>query len=449
MKATKRIIFALALVLLFALMLVSCDKESYTVTFMDGETEVSSVSVERGDKVSEPQKPYLQYHTFLGWFNGDKLWDFSSKVKENVTLSAKWELTKYEISFDAKTEHGNKTTFTVNDLPLKLYDAKNESGTYFLGWEKDGERINKIVSVGNVSLKGIYQAEPTELIYKDYGDYVTVIGALEETTDLVIPSTYNGKPVKGIADGAFKSNEDIYSLIIKGGVVEIGAEAFKDCKNLQRLVLGNDVKKIGDSAFMNCSSIFEVQIPSGAEHIGVKAFKGCSVLEDINLPNGLKYIGEDFILDCPNIKYDMYKNGDFEDKYIDNWLVEYANRDARSISLKQGTVGILSYAFYQMTNLRVIDLPQGVTYVGSHAFFFCYNITVVNLNSDLEYIGMYAFYRLQKLKTITIPLSVKTIGMKAFEKCVALTITCEAQGAQDGWQNDWNGEREVIYAGQN
>ena len=290
---------------------------------------------------------------------------------------------------------------------------------------------------------------PAELLYEVNQDHAIVIGALEETTEIVVPSTYKGKPVTKIAAGAFKSNDDIVSLVIEGGVTEIGAEAFKDCKNLATIELGNDLKKIGDSAFMNCKLITGVQIPQGLTYLGVKAFKGCLNLENINLPDGLKYVGEDFIFGCEKVKYDMYKNGDYEDKYLGNWLVEYANREARSISLKEGTVGILSYAFYQMSNLRTIVLPQGLKYVGSHAFFFCYNTTVVTLNSDLEYIGMYAFYRLQKVKAITIPQSVQTIGVNAFEKCVELTITCEASSAPEGFEAGWNGGREVIYAGQN
>lgn len=446
----RNIILALAFVLILAFVLVSCDKKSYTVTFdSQGGTQIQSVTVEKGDKVSEPNTPYLQHHTFLGWYDGDKLWDFSTKVRGDINLVAKWTLTEYNITFDSKTGSNNKATFTVQDLPLRLYEAKADGDKHFLGWEMNGNRINKLVSVGDVTIKAIYQGEPTDLIYEEHNDHVVVIGAMEQTTDLVIPSTYNGKPVTKIADGAFKSNEDIYTLIIEGGVAEIGKEAFKDCKNLQKVVFGDDLKKISDSAFMNCSGIYEAPIPNGLEYIGAKAFKGCSFLESINLPDGLRYLGEDFILDCPNVKYDMYTNGEVQDKYLGNWLIEYADREARSIVLKEGTVGIASYAFYQMTNLRTIHMPAGVKYIGSHAFFFCYNVTVVNLNSDLEYIGMYAFYRLQKLKTITIPLSVTTIGMKTFEKCVALTITCEAEKAPEGFGQDWNGGREVIYAGQN
>ncbi len=437
------------LMLVLAFSLVACKKESLTVKFdTQAEGTIDDIVVTEGDTISEPQTPYKKAHTFLGWYNGDTKWDFSSKVKENITLVAKWELTNYSITYEVSTQNDkNKPSFTINDLPLRLNEAQSVNGSYFVGWELNGKRVTRLVSLENVTLTAIYKSAPTELAYEEHDDYVVVTGLAEETNDIIIPATYNSKPVTKIANGAFAKNDDIYSLTILGSVTEIGAEAFKGCENLQRVVIADKIKVIGDSAFMDCSGFYEIVIPNGAEYIGAKAFKGCTLLEDINLPDSVNYLGEDFILDCPSIKYDLFTNGEGQDLYIDNWLIKYGDTNARTAVFKEGTVGIASYAFYKMSNLRTINTTPGLKYIGSHAFFYCYNVKVLNFTSDVKYIGMYAFYNLRKLEAVTIPDSVETIGMKAFGACYSLTqITCEATEEKPGYGQEWHGGREVVFA---
>lgn len=45
-------------------------------------------------------------------------------------------------------------------------------------------------------------------------------------SNVIIPSTYNGKPVTGIGWNAFKNNTSIKKVIIPNGVTEIGMYAF-------------------------------------------------------------------------------------------------------------------------------------------------------------------------------------------------------------------------------
>ena len=449
MKARGIFVILIALLLfVLALSMISCEKDSYTVKFdTQTGTVIDDVIVQEGDTIEEPQKPYKYAHAFLGWYNGDSKWDFSSKVKGDMTLVAKWEIITYNITYEVSTPNEqNQATFTANDLPLRLNMANDGENGYFVGWELNGQRVRRLVSIGDVTLKAVYVSEPTPLAYEEHDDYVVVTGLLEEANDIIIPATYNSKPVKKIAPGAFSGRDNIYSLIILGSVEEIGNDAFKGCTNLQRITLASTVKVIGDSAFMNCSSFYEIKIPNGVEYIGVKAFKGCTLLENINLPDSIEFLGEDFNFDCPNIKYELFTNGEGQDMYLNNWLIEYGDLNARTAVFKEGTVGIYSYAFYKMSNLRTVNIPSGVKYIGSHAFFSCYNIKVLTFARDVKYIGMYAFYNLRKMEKVTIPGTVEVIGMKAFADCFSLVITCEATQEKPGYANDWHGGREVIFA---
>lgn len=64
----------------------------YTVKFdSNGGTSVKSVSVEKNKTVTKPTDPTRDGYTFIGWYNGESLFDFSSKITKNITLTAKWE----------------------------------------------------------------------------------------------------------------------------------------------------------------------------------------------------------------------------------------------------------------------------------------------------------------------------------------------------------------------
>ena len=69
------------------------ETKKHTVTFnTDGGNEISSKEVNEGEKVEKPENPTKKGYKFLGWYLDDKEYDFSSEVKNNMTLKAKWLL---------------------------------------------------------------------------------------------------------------------------------------------------------------------------------------------------------------------------------------------------------------------------------------------------------------------------------------------------------------------
>jgi len=327
-------------------------------------------------------------------------------------------------------------TMSAPSEPSKLaYD--------FVGWYLNGVKWSFDSAVNeDMTLVAMYEQKVTPtLSYEELDSYIVITGCGNEETELYIPSEYNGKPVKAIAKDAFKDNDKLTIAYLSDSIKTISKSAFEGCDNLKTVKMPSGLESLESKAFASCVSLTEINLPNGIKSIGQRAFKGCTLLTKINLPNSIDYLGEDFILDCPSVTFEEYENC----KYIDNWLIECTKKDIRLLTIRDGTVGIYSYAFYYFDNLRNITIPSTVKYIGSHAFFFCYNVTVINLSAGLEYIGMYAFYRCQKATSIVIPESVDTIGMKAFEYCVKLTINCEAEAEKEGFEPSWNGGREVIY----
>ena len=100
---------------------------TFTVSFGD---DAPAQSVDYGKTAVKPADPKKEGYTFVGWFNGDKEYDFNTPVTADITLTAKYEVTKYTVSFSddvesQEVEHGK----TV----VKPADPKKEGYT-FVGW---------------------------------------------------------------------------------------------------------------------------------------------------------------------------------------------------------------------------------------------------------------------------------------------------------------------------
>ncbi|MBR1987595.1 MAG: leucine-rich repeat protein [Clostridia bacterium] len=67
-----------------------------------------------------------------------------------------------------------------------------------------------------------------------------VSGAKSDVTELVIPDSFYGYPVKEIAEGAFKSNTKIESLYISKNIQTINKQAFMGCTNLSNITFAQD-----------------------------------------------------------------------------------------------------------------------------------------------------------------------------------------------------------------
>lgn len=140
----KRFLIAIAIVMVLILsvaVFVACNEnqtKSYTVKFVDGESEVKSVSVEEGKTIADADIPAdltKDGYVFEGWYVGDVAFDKSAAITVDVTYSAKW--TKLHT---VKFVDGDETikTATVKDGE-KLKDADvpadlTATGKAFEGW---------------------------------------------------------------------------------------------------------------------------------------------------------------------------------------------------------------------------------------------------------------------------------------------------------------------------
>lgn len=210
---------------------------------------------------------------------------------------------------------------------------------------------------------------------------------------LVIPDS-----VKIVGEGAF-GKMAINTAILGGGVHTLGMQAFAACQSLTTVILGSFDDK---TATIKYSSL---------EHIGDYAFRECTSLDTIEMPSTLKTVGSYAFRDSG-----LYKNANGV-VYADNWAVDYNEKIGASVTLKDGTVGVANYAFYNCTQLNSISMPSSVKTVGRAAFYDCSALSEVELPITLTRIEEYTFYRCKSLKLFQLPALLTYIGRSAFYKC--------------------------------
>lgn len=153
----KRFLIAIAIVMVLILsvaVFVACNEnqtKSHTVKFVDGESEIKSVSVEEGKTIADADVPAdltKDGYVFEGWFVGDVAFDKSAAITADVTYSAKW--TKLHT---VKFVDGDETikTATVKDGE-KLADSDipadlTATGKVFEGWFDGAAEFDKDATI--------------------------------------------------------------------------------------------------------------------------------------------------------------------------------------------------------------------------------------------------------------------------------------------------------------
>ena len=297
------------------------------------------------------------------------------------------------------------------------------------------------------------------LAYTVYEDIkvcvVTGIGVCTDT-ELVIPSAYNGMPVTGIGEKAFKGCSSLTSVWIPEGVTSISKDVFYNCENLMGVtvaqenpnycsvdgvlfnktiteliyyperknetsyVMPNNVTSIGNSAFHGCSSLISIVLSDSVTSIGEDAFRDCSGLMGITIPNSVTSIGESAFDGCSSLTSMTLP-------FVGNTLNGTTNTHFGYIfgafSDYQGS--------YIPTSLKTVVITGGLS-IGDRAFAYCSGLTSITIGNSVTSIGDYAFGGCSSLLSITIGENVTSIGYGAFYDCSGLTEVYY-QGKLDQW----------------
>ena len=123
-----------------------CAKLEATFDPDNGES-IFKQTIDRGGKFTEPAAPSKENHTFAGWYNGDKPFDFdadTTNAPNVLELVAKWDINQYTVQFvsdygsfaDQTVEHGKP-------IDTGKLTAPTVEGYTFDGWYADDTRTKE------------------------------------------------------------------------------------------------------------------------------------------------------------------------------------------------------------------------------------------------------------------------------------------------------------------
>lgn len=283
--------------------------------------------------------------------------------------------------------------------------------------KSDSQKASVSYEIPNFSYKEINGGSEYEVSAPPYFNLNIANGKFSK--EVVIPSTYNGKPVTAIGANAFENIGAITKVIIPDSVTVIGKSAFSGCTGINSVKLGNATTKIENYAFCDCKSLHTINIPETLTYLGDHAFRRCSNLEgSITIPDGV----------TNSLKRTFDKCSKLTSVTIGAGVPKIgegafnACTSITSIVIPANVKSIENEAFRACTELvSVIIENDGVTHIegGSigGAFRDCFKLTDINFGNKLENIGENAFINCTSLERLTFPESLVAITKKAFSRC--------------------------------
>lgn len=194
--------------------------------------------------------------------------------------------------------------------------------------------------------------------------------------EMIIPASYNGKPVTRIGAKAFNQCGNITSVKIPEGVTAIGASAFNLCDDLTSVEFPSTLVELGDYAFSN-TGFTTIEIPSTIKIMKTSVFSGCNFdTASMAQYGNCYYLGNE---DNPYMV--LYQ------RVIDN-ATDYPIHEDATIIYDYAFRGATHDSFVMNKHIRLHD---GITSIGDYAFNVSAHFFVDRVPSSLMHIGDGAF----------------------------------------------------------
>lgn len=105
----------------------------------DNGESIFTQTIDRGEKFTKPTStPEKKGYTFIGWYNGDEEYIFSTVPTGDVTLTAKWNINQYTVKF--VSDHGSFADQTIEHgkpIDTSKLTIPPVEGFTFDGWYTD------------------------------------------------------------------------------------------------------------------------------------------------------------------------------------------------------------------------------------------------------------------------------------------------------------------------
>ena len=300
-----------------------------------------------------------------------------------------------------------------------------------------------------------------ELVLSDDGSYYILKSGKKCSMEVVIiPESYNGKPIAEIGNMAFENNALIKSITLPKSILRIGSNAFYGCTSLEYNEYGNakylgteknpyaflissadayinsvEINEaalvIAQQAFFRNRNLVSVKLPDSIICINSRAFYGCESLVLLDLGNGVKYIDDEAF------GHTAVSEIKIPDSTISVGFCAFNYFSGiTSLEFGKSLQSIGASAFVRLKT-EVLEIPDTVTEIGNgafagseikklvigdgvkviEAFQGCESLTEIVFGDSVEYISRGAFKGCTSLRNVKLPKSLKVIHYNAFEDC--------------------------------
>lgn len=277
------------------------------------------------DDINELKEAIILFQSILSWKDSsEKVGEVQNKI---VQLENKYD----EIYLNAINILHNTNSIMQFKKALSMFES-------IRNWKDSEEQIRKC----KVKIKSF----DFDIENRDDGYYITRFNGFEKIK-MIVPSVFDGNPIKGIAKGAFKGCTSIETIHISEGIEIIENAAFQNCKALYSVDLPNTLKTIGSSnaevaegAFAD-TNLRSIVIPQSVNYIGPYTFYFCSHLRSVKMSDQITIIPHDTFVYC---------------------------KELSSIELPQNLKIIERSAFSECKKLKIVHIPIGTTKICKQAF---------------------------------------------------------------------------------
>ncbi|MBQ3344846.1 MAG: leucine-rich repeat protein, partial [Kiritimatiellae bacterium] len=396
----------------------------YEVGFnLAGGTDVSGILNVTFDAIyGELPTPSRLGYSFDGWIiNGEKITSETLvSTPSNHVLTASWLPNKYPMVFNANGGLGGCTLMQDYDTPVAA-PVVSRAGYSFTGWSP-----SILTNVPAESLEFVAQWDVNS--YEVSFDLNGGIGELG-SVELIYDSNYGELPVPERDDHTF------LAWALYGNMVDADTILTTASNHVLTAIWRRWKTSLSDSAIggktlkklypKDYAYLTDVVLEEEVTRLADSFFDGCNEIVRLTLPSTLTSIGYDDL--PPKIKESLAYDTDGFMIY-QGWLLGYRDKEAASLTVPEGVIGIGSCALAEMYDLETVNLPQSLKYIAGGAFREDTYLDNLVIPDGVEIIGDGAFEDCSFIQTMTLGNGIKSVGARAFAGCTQLSGVVFGEG---------------------
>ncbi|MDO4564369.1 MAG: leucine-rich repeat protein [Clostridia bacterium] len=204
---------------------------------------------------------------------------------------------------------------------------------------------------------------------------------------------------------SFPQWRDVAEFEVPAEVTKIAGYAFANAQNLETVTLHEGLLEIGNGAFSGCSRLNSPVLPASLQRIGYSVFERCFAISEFTLASGNANFSTIDGMLCSA-----------DGKTI---LIYPCGKSGTEYTIPESVTAIGDYAFSGESLVRTLNIGSQVTSIGAFAFYRAMGLSRVNFSEGLLTIGERAFDS-SAITTLELPAGLLSIGERAFSSCTYL-----------------------------